>query len=1349
MKKLCCFLIPFFLLFTGGCGADIDGPSPSTRQVEPQLVCTQAPVWVELQGSGYSPIPADALTKDPGLKMPEITLVQSAMTDGTATAGVPVNLPQFSPDQTPRVRWSDSGTLSFLVDVSLSLAEGVYDVVVKNPDGRLHRFPGALGVVDPPRLDSVEPSPICTAQYENELVLSGRFLQIKDALPSVRIGDVTLTPDRLEDCTGLVLPLEGVQACTRMVVRVAQNQIPEGLHPVSVTNPAPADCASSEPVQLRVVPPPAVDAVAPEPACVAQGERVFTVTGSGFLVISGQTPTVRIGDAEAVVNAVDGCTDLEGATGVQSCTSLTVSLPAGALLPGEHPVVVTNPYGASCVSAGDVALTVTAPPEITAIAPNPVCTAQSDMEIRIEGSGFLRIGGVMPELFIGGLEIFDLRMDESSCEPVPGVSDAVSCTRLFAVIAQGAVDENGSPYAVVLVNPEPAGCESAAFELEVAPPPDVTGITPSTICTGGGIFTVTGTNLQNISAYLEDPDGGIVNAGSVTVNTDGTEAQIAFSSGLRPVTYDLHVTGAGGCADSLAAAVTVNLGPVIYYFDPPAVYNGVAIRATLYGSGLVSAPAAVTVAPAGGGTETALADVVWDPFNPNRIQATIPAGLSAGTYDVFVRNAGGCDAFLAGALQVVSETVLALQDPAVSPPFGQEGTDVAVNILAKDDADLLAGEVNFAATPRVYLSNASTQTAIPLRAVVFESSSQLSAVVPPLPAGVYDLVVVNPGNPAAVGFAPGAYEATVVAPPIIENALPNKINKEAGQTLVIYGQNFYNPEVRLECEDGSFPPVVLDAAHSDSVHLTVTVDASLVYNGAVCVVRVTNTANGTWDEYFSVAVTTPAGNISPFRPNYLTNPEKVAHLNTARRAPGIAFGKATRKARFLWAVGGDGGTPAAAVSSVEVASIGRFGEIGPFRPLDNGLPEARTGAHARVLGSFVYYIGGADASGTARDEIWRARILDPLSVVHVEDVNLQFAPSGNGLAAGSWTYVISAVMPAGDAENPGGETLPSEAVTLYAPDVPDGVEVRLTWTTLMASDGITPAAAYRIYRTQSPDMGAGDLRLLAEIPGTANPTHAFVDDNPAAFADPARRPLAAGALGTWHLAGHLNSARAWYGFVEVSEYSATGQATPCIPYWYVLGGATDVSTESSSYEAFDISGGHLAAPVQFAASGDLPARRDHALWAATAGNSTALQLAQCEFYLYSGSGASGPMSNPAVVNSVRVAKYALGANGQLGAFGQAMQSGNIVTYRAYGAFWSGDRAYNLGGYQSGVIVSNVMDGRWTALTEPRIQNFTSSGQNLNSARAWYGYTRVGTLFYIVGGVNSSGVVLDSSEYNVR
>lgn len=1461
-----------FLLFLGwvlawaGCSNGVEGPSPSAEVVTPQVVCHQAETWVLIDGAGFSPAPVDALTDDPAVALPQVTLSLMTDVDGSALTQVDTLLnPDAADPANLRVKWINGRQLSFLVDPSLALQSGVYDVLVKNPTGGRTLLPQAFTAVPPPTLDSALPTPICTAQYENEIVLTGAFfLQIGEALPTVNVGGVNFTPVAMEDCAPVAGPRVDVQACGTMRIQVGVDQVGAGAHPVTVTNPAPASCVSSEAVTLHIVPPPVVEEIAPEPVCLEQGERALTVTGSGFLALGEALPSVTVGGVAAIVTGVDGCVDLDGLPGARTCTALDLVLADDALAAGAHAVVVTNPVTAQCaseelvelavvpapvtlelepqpvctaqgenvllltgtgfiqigadaptvliggipvdvamvsdscaavpgtegalsctameltVAQGDVPsglhevevinpdpagctslpegqtvedavmLSVVPPPSVTSVAPNPVCLDQADMQLTLTGTGFLSIEGEVPEVVIGGVELSDVAVVEGSCEVVPGVEEVLSCSGITGTLPQGSLDVNGGPYLVSVTNPDPAGCVSTeAVELAVAPPPDVLGITPSQICSGGGVFTVTGVNLQGVSAYLLDPDGGRVDPSSISVNPEGTQAQIAFAAGLRTTTYNLHVTGAGGCSDMLGSAITVNLGPVVYYLDPPVVYNGVAIRATLYGSGITALPSAVTVAPAGGGTEVPLTDLAWDPLRPTKILGTIPAGLDAGTYDVFVRGVGGCDSFLPEGLTVVSETAIALLDPPLNPPFGHENTNVAVNVLAKADADLLADEVNFLATPRVYLSNTSLQTAEPLRAVVFNASNQLSAIVPPLPAGVYDLIVINPGEPATVGFAAGAYEAMVTAPPIIVDVLPTKINKEDDQPIVIYGQHFHNPVVTVECEDGSLPPATVNPAESTLTELEVSIDAALVYNGAVCVVRVTNSVDGTWDEYFSLSVTTPAGNISPFRPSFTLNPGLVAHLGTARRAPGLAYGRATRKAQFLYAIGGDDGTTAGVLDSVEAAGLGRFGEIGPWRPVENGLPAGRALAHARSLGGFVYLLGGLDASGVATDEILRSRILDPLEVPELVDVNLQFAALGNGLEAGSWTYVVSAVMPGGDAANPGGETLPSEAVTLYAPDVPDGVEITLTWNTMHGADSVTPAAEYRIYRTLLVNEGAADLRLLAVVPGTANPTHSFTDTNPLLFVDDTRSPLAIGQLGRWHVHSHLNTPRASYGFIEVSDYSADGQDMGCTPYWYVLGGLTDAATESASYEVIDISGGLLGTPVQFAATGDLPARREHALWAASEGNAIETTLGACEFYLYSGSGASGPLGAPATVNTVRVAKYAGGALGQLGAFGQAMQSGSLVNYRGYGAFWSGDRAYNLGGWQAGVIVNNVMDGRWTAITEPKIQNMTSSGQNLNQARALYGFTRVGNVVYIVGGVSPAGTVLTSSEYNVR
>ncbi len=1462
LRRLCASLVACLLLAGAwGCSNEVDGPTPKANDVTPEVVCFERDTWVEVGGEGFSPSAVDALSDEQKMALPMVTLMLTAEIDGT-------DFPQstdwvLNPDPTDpdnlRVRWSSLKKLSFFVDEALALRQGIYDIRVKNPTGGENTKVRAFTAVPPPVVTSAIPTPICTEQYENEIVISGDwFLKIGEALPTVHIDGVDFTPTAMEGCQEVVTPRGDVQRCDTIRVTVGVDAVGVGAHSVTVTNPEPAHCTSSEPVTLHILPRPTVNEAVEHPICVEQGERPLTIHGVDFLIIDGVEPTVTIGGVAVVVNDVTGCADIEGLPTTVTCTTIDVTVAEDLLEPGVHTVVVHNPVSAQCVSTDAVTITVApapslitlvpqpictaqgenvllltgagflqigdalptltiggvvvpdfvlggcAPlegtddtvtcteltitldqgevepglhdvivenplpagcdstfegmtpensvrlavvpePTLAAIEPNPICLAQQDMTMTLTGAGFLRIGAELPVVTIGTVELTDIVLTEDTCVPVPGVADAVSCTELTGQLPMGVLAAEGS-YLVTLTNPDPAGCHSTeSVLLEVAPPPDVTAVTPTELCTGGGFFTITGTELEGVYAYLVDADGGEVHPSSISVNETGTEAVIAFGAGLRPSVYSLHVTGRGGCVDSLTAAITVTLGPVVYYMDPPTTYNGIAIRGTIYVSALSSAPGSVTIAPAGGGTEIPLGDVAWDPLRPNRILATIPAGLDAGVYDVFVRGVSGCDAFLANGLTVVGETAIALLDPAMDPQFGHEMTNVAVNILAKADADLLAGEVNFLATPRAYLSNTSLLVAEPLAAVVFDSSSQLSAVVPPLPAGSYDLVVINPGIPATVGFAAGAYRAMEIAPPVIDDVAPTKIETSAGQTIFVNGANFFNAAVSLECSDGSTPGAVIVTAESTTTKLEVTVDGSGTQHGSVCVVRVTNTVDGTFDDWSAISLTNPAGNLSPFSPG--------AHsLEEGRRAPGVAIGRATRKSRFLYAIAGDDGTPAGAKTSVELSPLGRFGEVGAWRPAHNALPAARTLAMAKQLGSFIYLIGGLDDTGAASNHIYRARILDPLMVPEIVDLNIAFSPTGTGLEAGAWTYVVSAVYAATDTDNPGGETLPSEAITLYAPDVPDGVEVSLTWDTVYGADLVTPAVEYRVYRTLTVNGAHDSMRLLAVVPGTANPTHAFTDTNPAAFEDETKSPLAIGSLGEWHRHGQLNTPRAAYGFIDVTEYAAAGEEqgeTGCTNYWYVFGGITNAATESLTYEAIPLIGQMLGAPAQFTAGGTISARRDLSVWVATEGNSKAVNLNTCEFYFYVGPGASGPLATPTAQSTVRVTKYALAPNGQLPNFAQAMTAPAPVDYQGYAAFWSGTFAYALGGRQNGFITNTANDATWSLGAEPNLSNWNNAANNLTLARYQYGYTRTGAFVYIVGGLTTGNVVTDSCEYNVR
>jgi hypothetical protein len=1097
-----------------------------------------------------------------------------------------------------------------------------------------------------------------------------------------------------------------------------------------------------------VLPRPALDGATPLLVCNAQGGDVITLTGSGFLNVDGTAPAVLAGSVMATSVEVDdgSCEPIAGRDEGQLCTDLVATFGAGTLSAGVHDLVVTD--GAGCDTQDAIELVVVGPPEIATVEPNPVCVEQA-VSITITGNDFVRVGSDQPSVTIGTVAATDVAVTDGSCQAIAGASDADTCTELTATIAMNALAVDS--YRVTVTNPGTLDCASTEeIDLEVVPPPTITSIDSANVCTGGGSVAITGTGLAGITARLVDPDTqGVIEAVNTVVDAAGTQATITFGSGVQPDTYELVIANEAGCGDTAAQNVVAVAGPVAFFLDPPVAYSGVSLRSILYVSGVTVAPAGVVLTPAGGGTvsdQEPLADVAW-PFagSNNKIGATIPSGIGEGVYDVTVDFATGCDAVLAAGVTIEADATIALLTPALTPQFGQENTEVAVNVSAKATADLLADEVNFQATPRAYLSGSGASlVAEPLRAVAFDDEQRLTAIVPDtLPAGLYDLVVVNPDG--SVGFQAGAYEATVVAPPVIDDVTPTQLDNDVDRPIAISGSNFANPttdiEVTLECLGPTdtvattIGPLTLDPG-ATATALIATVPSGITH-GSICVVRVTNTANDTFDEFSALTMTNPASKLPPFQAG--------TELVQGRRAPAAALGAATREARFVYAIGGDDGNPGSALTSVEAAPIGRFGDLGAWRTLATELPVGLTLAQASGGGRYVYLFGGLVAGATS-PAIRRAVVLDPADAPEISDVDLRFfatpdADPGtrDGLAPGAWTYVISAVLDPADTDNPGGESLRSEPITLYAPDVPDGVEVQLGWAAAFGADGTTEAVTYRIYRTTAPNSPITELRLLAEV---AAPAHTFVDQNPAAFLDPDETPLAMGDLGEWRtLPDELNTPRASFGIALAND-------PDCDPYLYIVGGRADAATESATYEyaSFDPVTGTLGAFAE-ATGTALTARRE--LAAFVADDQTSAQITPalgCQSYLYASYGRTGAST---FVTTIEEAPVTTG--GALGAFsdsGPAPQS-----FAGHAAFFSSDGAYVMAGASNAsaavdtAIQAAMCSG--TGCSAPNLRNFSSASNNLLVARYLPGFVRQGAFFYLIGGADAAGVALASTESNVR
>ena len=141
-----------------------------------------------------------------------------------------------------------------------SLTEGDYDVVVTNPPPADCKSLEAvkLHVAPPPTIANVKPVEICDAQNLQVVTVNGSgFLEIGTTLPSVTIGTSSLVPTSATGCTPVAGTfVEGaVQTCTGLVVTVPMGTFTAGSYPLTVKNPDPAGCSSTDMAADRKSPP--------------------------------------------------------------------------------------------------------------------------------------------------------------------------------------------------------------------------------------------------------------------------------------------------------------------------------------------------------------------------------------------------------------------------------------------------------------------------------------------------------------------------------------------------------------------------------------------------------------------------------------------------------------------------------------------------------------------------------------------------------------------------------------------------------------------------------------------------------------------------------------------------------------------------------------------------------------------------------------------------------------------------------------------------------------------------------------------------------------------------------------
>ncbi|MDH5673473.1 MAG: hypothetical protein OEZ06_15065 [Myxococcales bacterium] len=1099
--------------------------------------------------------------------------------------------------------------------------------------------------------------------------------------------------------------------------------LPAGLYDVAVEN-GNGHRATAERA-LAVLARPTLDAVTPSLLCLEDAARTIALEGMDLARIEDQGPSLELGDQSFEATTSD-CSDIAHA-GVQAalCNAAEVSLEMGALPAGSYTATLRNPEPAACFSTEEHALHIVSAPRIERITPDGACIGDDQVEVAIEGSDFLVIDGDEPSVLLDGDGIAIVGVD--GCEALESVDyDVQRCSRIALGPIASALAEGAHELSVK--NPEPALCTSTLSEaFYVLPPPTLERLETVELCADTQVTLVLIGSSFREGVHVRAGDS---EADSVEVLSD-TRIEATFDSGLAAGSYDVSVeVGDGSCASTLALALTVDPEPLIFFVDPPVIYNGASVVSTIFASGLrAEASSLELLASDGSATEI----TSWDsPTRPNRIEATIEAGLDAGSYGIRITSHLGCVGSAADLLTVTD--TLGLDVDSIEPGFVSPTRSTAVTLRSSDG--------DFVAVPRVYLKSSSTgAAAIPLSAVVVQDGNTLSTVIPAgLAPGEYSVIVVNPDGSVGILDAALVAALTVMAvePPVIDNVVPaSLVAKDTPAELSIRGSGFDVDSLELECKDpdGNLTSVsgsVVGTPTASEIVASFSPGGSSV-PGSTCLLHLLN-ADGSRYSYSALSLTNDSLNLSAWSAG--------SPLLQPRRALSAVAGRPTAASRYVYAIGGDSGVTGDATAigsvldSVEAAPVDVFGTMGAFAAQRNALPAPRTWAGAARIERFVYLVGGHDGGG-ATSSLLRAQILDPLATPSVVDADAHLGDGSSGLGQGLWMYRVAAVFAADDASNPAGESLPGEVFTLQLPARAEGIEITLTW------EMVAGASGYRIYR--NPSAGSGAMELLAEVDGGSTLSH--VDAGGATQA--ATTPLPAGSLGRWHAVDgarcsdgdcELDGAREALGVVAVADPNTAGRH-----YLYAIGGRDASGSYLDSYEVATVSVAANGSQTvsAFALGSDTLAspRAEMGIWAMHAGNSKAIRdTAPTEVWIFIGSGRTTAGAGSAEVEAGEV--------GNGGDLGTLTATDSMPQLAGFGTGAANDRLYTFGGLDNTTSgTSAVLCADPDCLPDLAPGSFNSLAQAA-TRRIYTVAAQESAFFFLLGGHNGDNA-LATTERTVQ
>lgn len=743
--------------------------------------------------------------------------------------------------------------------------------------------------------------------------------------------------------------------------------------------------------------------------------------------------------------------------------------------------------------------------------------------------------------------------------------------------------------------------------------------------------------------------------------------------------------------------------------DPPLVQQASGVLAQAHVDNLASTPQLVLLHGPGG--QEIESEFQFDPGFAGGFALLIPPGLAVGEWSLEVQPAGGGESSTMDSAFVVSDVISMVFESA---PAALEASNGGVLQLRSEGA--------FSAIPQVLLRPSGADLSVvakPLQGIELTSGSELSVRVPPnFTGGDHDLIVLNPDGTA--GIAPAGLVLSDQAAPLITSVQPPAAYYGTSVDFKVLGSSF---------EVGSAAALICD--NGNVVGLTTTfvsaIELELHYFGAlaestICIVEIQN-SDGQVTAWSGVRM---QGGSESFGAPALVSP-----MTQARRAPALAMARLSGTGHRVYAIGGDDGTDANALSTVEFMDVSAFGATGAWRPSAVELPAPRTFAWVAQHGHFLYLAGGFDGSDVV-DTVYRAEILGSDSAPVISRYRLSSDPQATGFSSSTKAYRVAPVFPSDHPTNPSGVGTAGPVFVARVPAVGE-ISAALQW------QAVPGAVAYQVF-TQATgsywDGNPGSLELLAVTASTS-----YVDAGDQAT-DANIRAHEAGETGQWH-------AIAGWGLAAPRSHAA-GALSP-LPgrpddiALYLLGGLNDSGVALDSYTFTVITDAASAGPAYGSWTSGTESLTS-AVYSAVAWPVSS--SGGDSHWIFAGMGFSGPATPEKFIDRGMVAEDGdLGTFASMGNTPPSPGAAGATALTRIGTSLSNDGELAIAAGWAGEASDTL---RYSALgAGPEPGNWNDLGYNLQQARIYAGSASGGPFIFTAGGNDGDGAALQSVERIVR